>query len=87
MYVENIKTAKIVIISACPHNCNKIRKKPFFSFFLSSLLLAFSLPYSIINDIRNSQNMYRRRSQRREGEKWFSMELLSFFCEKSHIQE
>jgi hypothetical protein len=67
MYVENIKTAEIVIISACPRNCERDKKEHFSLVSLASLLPSprFFL-LRIINDIRNSQNMYRRES---EGEK------------------
>lgn len=78
MYVENIKTAKIVIISACPRNSERDKKEHFSPVSSASLSPQRYSLLGIINDIRNSLNMYRRERKARNG---FGI------CKESHILE
>lgn len=89
MYVENIKKAKIVIISACPHNCNKIRKQTFSlscseprlhldrpPFRIAVLLMISEIPQTCIVEARSAFHW-----------KCLAAFLFSWRWRKSHIRE
>lgn len=89
MYVENIKTTKIVIISACPHNCSQDKNESSLTILVTLTPSSFSPSLlsqhsRIINDIRNSPNMYRRESEARND---FGGTVSGFFWQESHIRE